>query len=245
MEEKTRCIVLRTVKYGDNKIIVDLLTREVGRQSVVVKTTVSQRKSAGTTGRMSRQFFQPLTILEADISHTPRQKTAQLKEVRLATIYSTLPYDPIKLSLAFFVAEFLAMSTRDMHTDEQLYDFVENSLVWLDNTDRGIANFHLMFMMRMSRFLGFYPDIETYEEGTLFDLREGIFSHFTPIHRDFLNAADAKKMQTLMRMSPSNLHLFNMSRAERNRIIDISLQFYRIHIPAFREMKSLEVLREL
>ena len=55
----TRCIVLRTIKYGDNSIIADLLTREWGRLSVAVKV------GAGGNGRRRRLMFQPLNILES------------------------------------------------------------------------------------------------------------------------------------------------------------------------------------
>lgn len=239
MDNKTHCIVLRTVKYGDNKLIVDFLTRDEGRLSAVWK--ISKSKNA----KVHRQFFQPLTILEADFTRTPRQQMATLTDARLAETYSSLPFDSTKLSLVFFIAEFLLHTTRDQHGDAMLYDFVEQSLLWLDTTSRGIANFHLMFMMRMSRFLGFHPDMESFSPGCVFDMREGIFCSHVPIHQDFLLPQEAEKMLTLMRMTPANLHLYVMSRTERNRITDIALRFYGIHIPDFGEMKSLAILREL
>jgi DNA repair protein RecO (recombination protein O) len=82
-------------------------------------------------------------------------------------------------------------------------------------------------------------------DGAVFDLREGVFSATMPLHRDVLMPEDAKKMQILMRMTPSNLHLFRFSREERNRVVDLCLKFYRLHIPQFGEMKTLEVLQAL
>lgn len=239
MESKTHGIVLRTVKINDNKLIVDFLSREEGRVSAVWKITTSR------TSKVRRQYFQPMTILNIYLERSPRQHMARIKEAQIATPYSSISLDGSKMAITFFLAEFLNYATRSMHTDALLYDFVEQSLIWLDASNKGIANFHLMFMVRMSLFLGFQPDMSTYEEGTLFDLREGVFCTSAPLHPDFLKADDAKKMQILMRMSPSNLHLFPLSRQERNRIIDITLMYYRLHIPQFGEMKTLEVLREL
>lgn len=239
MESKTRGIVLRTVKINDNKLIVDFLSREEGRLSAVWKITTSR------TSKVRRQYFQPMTILNVNLERSPRQHMSRIKEAQIAIPYSSISLDGNKMAITFFLAEFMNYATRSMHTDALLYDFVEQSLIWLDASNKGIANFHLMFMVRMSLFLGFQPDMSTYGEGALFDLREGIFCTTAPLHSDFLNAEDAKKMQILMRMSPSNLHLFPLSRNERNRIIDITLMYYRLHIPQFGEMKTLEVLREL
>ena len=239
MESKTRGIVLRTVKINDNKLIVDFLSREEGRLSAVWKITTSR------TSKVRRQYFQPMTILNVNLERSPRQHMSRIKEAQIAIPYSSISLDGDKMAITFFLAEFMNYATRSMHTDALLYDFVEQSLIWLDASNKGIANFHLMFMVRMSLFLGFQPDMSTYGEGALFDLREGIFCTTAPLHSDFLNAEDAKKMQILMRMSPSNLHLFPLSRNERNRIIDITLMYYRLHIPQFGEMKTLEVLREL
>lgn len=239
MESKTRGIVLRTVKINDSKLIVDFLSREEGRLPAVWKITTSR------TSKVRRQYFQPMTILNVNLERSPRQHMSRIKEAQIAIPYSSISLDGNKMAITFFLAEFMNYATRSMHTDALLYDFVEQSLTWLDASNKGIANFHLMFMVRMSLFLGFQPDMSTYEEGALFDLREGIFCTTAPLHSDFLNAEDAKKMQILMRMSPSNLHLFPLSRNERNRIIDITLKYYRLHIPQFGEMKTLEVLREL
>ena len=239
MENKDRAIVLRTVKFGDNKLIIDLLTRESGRVSVVWKVSTSR------TSKVRKQFFQPLTLLEVDTVRSPRQTMSMLADVRLFRPYLTLTTDAVKMSQGFFVAEFLAYATRDMHPEPLLYDFVEQGLLWLDASVGSTANFHLMFMLRMSRFLGFMPDVASYVDGAVFDLREGVFSLTMPLHSDVLMPEDAKKMQILMRMTPSNLHLFRFSREERNRVVDLCLQFYRLHIPQFGEMKSLEVLQTL
>lgn len=236
MDKKSRCIVLRTVKVGDNRIIADLLSRECGRLSVALP--VGRRST-------SRSLFQPLTVLDVDVIMSGRSSIARLSDARIAMTYVSLPFNGIKLSLAFFVAEFLSYATRDLHYDPTLYDFVEQSLEWLDAAESGIANFHLMFMIRMARFLGFYPDTSSFTIGSLFDLRDGVFCKYAPCHSDFLGQEDAERMMLLMRMRPGNMHLFRLSRQDRNRITDFCLQFYHLHIPAFGEMKTLEVLREL
>lgn len=235
----SRAIVIRTVKYGDNRLIVDFLTRSEGRLSVAVKAS-----SRGKTG-VVRQLFQPLNILDIEYSRTPRNDMARLVEAHIGETYCSLPFEGVKMSLAFFVAELLNYATRDLHADSRLYDFVERSLLWLDMAEGSVSNFHLMLMVHLMPFLGFQPDTEGYSDGNLFDMREGAFCHTVPLHGDYLAPDEARKMLSLMRMSAHNMHLFRMTRDERNRATDLMLRFYGIHLPSFGEMKSLPVLRSL
>lgn len=117
--------------------------------------------------------------------------------------------------------------------------------MWLDSCSEGFSNFHLVFTMRLTRFLGFYPNLEDNVEGAYFDMRAGCFTLLTPLHRDFLKPQDASLIGLMMRMDFSNMHLFKLSRNERNSLLDVIMHYYRLHLPDFQELKSLSVLREL
>lgn len=239
MQEKTRCIVLRTVKYGDRSLIIDLLTREYGRVSVIWRVPKLGK------GGVRRQYFQSLSILEVNYDRRSATSLPQLKEARIAEPYVTLHYDNVKLCVSFFIAEFLCLATRSEQYNPYLYDFVENSLVWYDASSVASANFHLMFMIRVSKFLGFYPNVDDYADGDFFDLRAGLFTHYPPTHKDFLGSEEARNIRNLMRMSASNMHLFRFSRVQRNNVIEVLLRFYTLHIPDFHALKSWDVLREV
>lgn len=236
---KSRCIVLRTVKYGDRSLIIDLLTREYGRMSVVWRVPKQGR------GGARRQYFQPLSILEVVSDRRSATSLPVVKEARIAEPYDTMQTDSVKSCVAFFIAEFLCLATRAEQENPFLYDFVESSLVWYDASLVAVANFHLMFMMRVSLFLGFYPNVEDYSEGDFFDLRAGRFTSVSPLHGDFLRPDESRSICTLMRMTASNMHLFRLSRTQRNNIVEVLLRFYSLHIPDFRPLKSWDVLREV
>lgn len=239
MLEKNRCIVLKTVKYGDRSIIVDVLSREHGRMSVVWR----QPKSGA--GRARRQYFQILSILDLECERRSASALPTVKDVRFAVPYSSIPFDNVKLTCSFFIAEFLLSATQGEQTDVALYEYVESGLIWYDMADGITANFHLLFMMRASRFLGFYPDMDSYVPNSFFDLRSGVFVTETPLHNDYLKPEEASVIVTLMRMTPATMHLFRLSRDQRNRAVEVILQFYRLHIPSFRDMKTWEVLKEV
>lgn len=239
MQQNLHGIVLRTVKYGDAKIIVDLLTRELGRTAVIASP------SRGSKGKLPMNIFQPLSILEINAEGKGNVSLPKIKEGRLVRPYRSIPFDPIKLSVAFFIAEFLCNVTQETQADVALFDFIENALAWYDLTDEGTANFHLMFMVRASSFLGFYPNTEGYEKGYYFDLRAAEFSANAPLHNDFLRPAESEMLLNLMRITPANMHIFKMSKEQRNYLINGMLTYYKYHIQGFRELKSLDVLRDL
>ena len=239
MLTKTQAIVLHAIKYGETRLIVDMFTKVFGRQAFIVSIPKTPK------GKVKKQFFQPLTILEIETDIRPRQQLQKLHDVRLAAPFASIPFEPDKLAISLFVAEFLYYALRSEQRNELLYEYLENSIVWLDGQQSSFANFHLVFLLRLTRFLGFYPNLDDYKDGDYFDLRESVFMPMPPVHRDFLHPEEAQKVQLMMRMDFPTMHLFRMSHQERNRLLGVSLKYYRLHPPDFPEMKSIEVLQAL
>lgn len=236
---KTKAIVLHSFKYGETKIIVDMFTEEHGRLSCIATVGKSAR------GKLKRQYFQPLTLVEAVADMHRRTGLYPLKEAKVAAAYASIPFDPLKLPVALFVAEFLSNATRKEQPDRLTFAYIENSLRWLDGSTGGFANFHVVFMMRLTRFLGFYPNTDGYTEGSWFDLRAASFAPDAPLHHDRLAPDEARKVNLLLRMNLATMHLFRMTRAERNRMTEIIIRYYELHLPDFHELKSLDVVKEI
>ncbi len=244
MLEKSHAIVLHTLKYGDHKVVVEMFTRTWGRLSFIVTLP----KSAKSPFR--KQYFQPMTILEVESDVRPRVALQKLHDVRLQVPYTSIPLSPAKLSIILFVAEFLYYALRSEQRNELLFDYITDSMQWLDAAEAHYANFHLTFLMRLSRFLGFYPNMQTPQQGesgevSFFDLREGHFAATAPTHQDFLAPAEARMIRLLMRMDYPTMHLFQLSRQDRGRILDVLMRYYKLHLPDFPDLRSLAVLHQL
>lgn len=239
MTVKTRAIVLRNLKYGDQSLIVDMLTEQLGRVSFAVRLPKTAK------GKLKKQLFQPLTIVDVEFDHHERASLQHIRDIRIATPYYNIGTHPAKLAEAIFLADFLSHATQNEQQNVPLYAYVENCLLWLDAAETGFANFHLVFMMRLSRFLGFFPNLDDYAPGCCFDLREAQFTSVVPLHSDYLKPPEAARVQTLMRMDFPNMHLFQMNRTERNEITATLVHYYRLHVPQMPELQSLGVLQEL
>jgi DNA repair protein RecO (recombination protein O) len=236
---KTEAIVLHSLKLGDSKLVVDMFTREAGRQSFVVSVPKTPK------ARLKKQYFQPMTLLEVECDVQQRLQLQKLKDARLLAPYTSIPFSPEKLALSLFIAEFLYHALHSEQQNEPLFVYVCDSMQWLDMSSAGYANFHLTFLMRLSRFLGFYPNLDDYQEGCVFDLRAASFTPLVPLHRDFLGPDEARRIHILMRMDFPTMHLYRLNRTDRNRIVEVLLHYYRLHVPQFPELKSLSVLQEL
>ena len=260
---KSLAIVLRTIKYSDGRVIVDMFTRQQGRLSFIVPLPKSPH------AKIKKQYFQPLTLLDIEANVRPLSQLQTLRDASLSVSLSSILSSPDKLAVGLFVSEFLYHALRDEQQNEPLFDYIRSSIEWLEAAEAHYANFHLVFLMRLSRFLGFYPNLTLVKGGgwrveggveneagdvpspstlnppPFFDLRNATFCTEPPLHPEFLMPEEAAHIRVLMRMDFFSMHLFRLSRAERNRILEILLLYYRLHLPAFPELKSVEVLREL
>lgn len=236
---KSRGIVLHTLRYTDEQLIADVLTEQQGCVTMMVRISRSKRAA------VRHSLFQPLAILDLEWTHRPRANMQRPQSVQVAEPFASLPYDPIKLSIALFVAEVLHHAVRVEQMDEDLYRYVEKSVLWLDASTRGYSNFHLLFLLRLTHFLGFLPNVVQAEVGSYFDLRSSCFVLQQPDHPDFLLPAEAQLLPKLLRMRYDTMRFFRFSGADRSRLLEAINTYYRLHLPNFPELKSLAVFREL
>ena len=236
---KSRAIVLHTFKYNDTSSIAVLFTEERGMVSFVVHLPKSHRSSR------KPQLFHPLALLEVEWAPRDKVSLQSLRNVSLATPYCNLPYDPAKASIAFFLSEFLYHSLRGETANYPLFEYITTSFLWLDTALKGYANFHLVFLMRLSRFLGFYPNTDRADSCPYFDLLNSCFTLAPPLHGHFIDSTEAQHLPTLLRMNYDTMHLFSFTRSQRNRLLDVMNSYYSLHIPDFPHLKSLDVLRDL
>lgn len=168
-----------------------------------------------------------------------------LRDVQLATAFYSITNSPTKLSIALFLSEFLTYATRNEQPNSNMFSFISNSIMFLDNVQEHYANFHIVFMLRLTRFVGFYPNTDENDTDSFFDLREATFTSMLPTHPDFLAPTDSKIIKTLMRINYQTMHLLPLSRSERNRIAEIIITYYRLHMPSFPNIRSFEILQTL
>lgn len=233
-----QAIVLHLLPYNDTHHIAEVYTRVHGRVALLVKATRSKRAAVHST------LFRPLTQLQ--LTWPARGKgllRPKAAELRLA--YTSLTCQATKMAIALFLGEHLLHVLRREQPNPLLFDFVCHAFAWLDAAHEGVANFHLVFLMRLTRFLGFLPHTDDYQRGACFDLLAGHFTMSPPEHGQLIAASEAHHVPLLMRMSFTNMAHFRFSRQQRERCLTHLLRYYQLHIPTLPDLKSLDVVSQL
>ena len=226
---KTRGIVLNFIKYRETSIITRIYTEDFGLQSYIVNSV----RGSNRRGRSKISFFQPLTLLDLVVYHKKTAGLTRISDIRCAEPYQHIPYHVIKSSIALFVTEVLNKSLKEEEGNAELFAFIQQSLLVFDQMETGFENFHLQFMLKLSRYLGFIPQSAQ-------DFFRQVYEF---VGKPTITEEEGRLLSQLLE-SRYTEHT-GVSRTIRQTLLDDLIKFYQLHVASFGEIKSLTVLREV
>lgn len=239
MLEKSRGIVLHNYKYGESSLISHIFTEKYGRRSFIFK---------GIRAKRSRQrinLLQPLFIIDLDFYYKETRDLLLVKEFSRAHVFSDFPFNPVKSAQVMFMAEVLDRCLVEEMLNEELFEFLEKSIQFLDLMDSRYSNFHLAFLMKLTKHLGILPKIETDRPECYFDLLEGKFLSHEPIHKDFSDKRLSSYIFLLFTKGFEVSSNLNINGLTRNSILHEIIKYYSCHNYKLENLKSLKVLEEV
>ncbi|MDE6011022.1 MAG: DNA repair protein RecO C-terminal domain-containing protein [Muribaculaceae bacterium] len=239
MQIPLRGILLQTIRHNDRNDIITLFTEQRGR------VTLLSPSGSTRNSRMRRARLAPLALIETQVNFRENRDLQFLGEVATPHPWRNIYFDPMKGAIAIFIGEFLNKLLRTSEPDVPMWRFLLHAIDALDTARRGVANYHLAFLIRTLPFVGILPDIDTYAPGSWFDLRAGAFTEEIPVHTDYLHPAEAGVIPLLLRMNFHNMHSYRFNVDQRRRLLNILLRYYSIHLPIGDQLRSLDVLRDL
>jgi len=238
MQQKTKGIILHSLKYSDSASIITIYTEQFGRASYMVHG-INKKKSVCRPA-----LLQPLSLVDMNVNHTPGKELNSIKELQMAYTFTGIPYNPVKNAIALFISEILFRTLRQTEPDESLFLFLENSIQQLDCSEEGMANFHLIFLLKLTRYLGFEPNSDE-SPFRYFDLMNGVFQFEKPLHIHYLITEDAVDFAVVLHTDYRNVNALIFSRQKRIKLLEGLVEYYRLHIPDFHELHSLAILQHL
>ncbi len=237
MQVTTNAIVLSSLKYGDTSLIVKAFTASDGLKSYLLKGVLTSKK-----GKLRAALFQPLTQLELVANHRNKGTLETIREAKLNYHYQTLHAQIDKNALTMFLSEILSNSIREEQPNQGLFDFLEASLQWLDIHEK-VSNFHIYFLLQLSKYLGFFPDTSE-SNAPCFDLLEGEFTN-TPSLNPILTGENLTHFRSFLGINFDALDTVRISKTQRRDLLKSLVLYFELHLQGFRKPKSLAILNEV
>lgn len=239
MLHKTRGIVLHYIRYGETSIIAHIYTELFGRQSYIINKVRSKRPS------FSLNFFQPLTILDIESYYKPSHDIQRIKEIKRHIPLDKIYSDIFKSSIAIFIAEIIYKTLYEAESNPSMFNFLIHSIQFLDLMKKGISNFHLVFLIQYSKYLGIFPQfqLDTLNE----EITRKRFAEQLMEDTPFVNLSEnaRKILSELTRQSFQNLESIDIISKIRIEILDKLVEFYKLHFENIAQINSLKVLKEI
>ena len=238
-------IVLQTVRYDDSSSVAHLFTRSSGHTAFMVSRPRSRTSSlAGVSALLT-----PLNILSFQWDRRPNAHLYRMKDVHARHVWQGVPTNPVKSAVALLLGEFLAGALRGEGENAPLFDYVDASLQWYDAAQEGYANFHLVFLLKITRFLGIAPDATAWTPGSSFELDTSSFtvSPFVLPDRQslVLTADDTALLMQMLQTDYASMASIPLTRFDRARLLSAIERYYLLHVPGFPSLKSPAILSTL
>jgi DNA repair protein RecO (recombination protein O) len=239
MYHSTRGIVFRQTKYSDSSLVVRILTEEMGLRSYIIKG------ARGPKSKMKASLFQPLTLLELVTSQKDKTDLQHILEARIAYTYQTIHLDIRKSSILLFLNELLYKSIQEEAANPELFRYIFDHLVLLDQATENPANFHLVFAIHLTRHLGFFPHGRYLNENTVFNMLEGQFLQAEPLPAEnFISGIYCAWLSRILETLPEKFYTLAVPALVRNELLEKILRYYNLHLPLSGEFKSHHVLHD-
>lgn len=235
----TKGIVLQQIKYGDTSLISQIYTEDYGRKSFLFKGIRSKKS------KIHPNILQALFIVNLEAYVKEGKDISLVKEASADTIFTHFPYEINKSAQAMFMAEVLNKCLREEESNRVLFSFIRNSIEYFDLMETGSANFHILFLIKLSKHLGFYPSLKINPDEMVFDMKEGIYKNHFPGHQDFIDPVNSGLLDEILNNNYDQLSGLEMNQRKRNELLDFILKFYSIHIEGITKLKSYGILKEI
>jgi DNA repair protein RecO (recombination protein O) len=237
MLNKSKVIVLSKLKYRDNDVIVKCFTLHRGVVSYLLKGVLNTKKGSSKVA-----YYQLLSQLQIEENYRQTQSLQFIKDVRLDYNYATLHTNLFKGSIVMFISEVLSSVLREEEENQPLYHYLETTFRWLDTKDE-FSNFHLLFLLNLTKHLGFYPDISDTNQ-MYFNLKNGLFeSKKEEVYS--LSGENLTILKQLLGTNFDDLDDVKLNSKQRQSFLAMLLLYFELHLGSFRKPKSLKIFNQV
>ncbi|AXP80414.1 DNA repair protein RecO [Mariniflexile rhizosphaerae] len=233
----TNAIVLSKLKYKDNDLIVKCYTQQLGIVDFLLRGVLKNKKS-----NTKAAYFQPLSQLQLSIHYKENRSLQSISDTKVNQVYSSLHTHVLKSAIVMFLSEVLSSTLKEEEPNETLFNYIETTLLWLDEQSE-FSNFHLLFLLNLSKYLGFYPETSN-TECSYFNLKEGKFE--TNQHDNYtISGENLILLKQLLGTTFDALPAVKINSKQRQSFLSMMLLYFELHLGSFKPPKSLQVFNQV
>ncbi len=236
---QSRAIVLSQIKYSETSLILKIYTEKEGLLSFIAKGV------RGKKGKLRSAQFQALNLIDLSYREARKSQLRQIKDLKVIEPFTDLPFNPIKRTIAIFMAELIQNAIKEQEPNAKLFDFLYNSIHWIDLSKESFSHFHLLFMMKFTKHLGFYPMLDGHKDARYFDLQQGVFSRGEPTHSYFIDSEQLSAWKQLINVKLETINSLLLSNTLKRKLLQTMMLYYKLHLIHFKELNSHHILQSV
>ena len=233
MKYKSKAIALSYLKQGESSIIAKIFTEEKGLQSFIVKGVRAKK------AKKKLVLFQPLQLISINATHLPKNSLQYISEIALEHSQINDGIDMKKNFLSIFVAEVISKVLLETEKDKALFKFIWELKINLNSLEEINPNFPLIFLIRLSEYLGFLPSKEQ-KNGAYFNMELGGFTNKKQQPNYYVEKDNSVYLRELLENKDINLPYKN-----RNQILLHLIQYYKLQHHELKNMTSHLIIESL
>ena len=114
---QSRAIVLRQLKYSETSLILKIYTEKEGLLSFIAKGV------RGKKGKLRSAQFQPLNLIDLSYRDARKSELRQIIDLKVIDPFTDLPFNPVKRTIAIFIAELIQNTVKEQEPNKKLFEF--------------------------------------------------------------------------------------------------------------------------
>lgn len=220
-------------------MIAQVFTEEKGLQSYIISGVRSRKP------KVHASLLQPMSLLDMVVYYRPDKTLFRTKEIKSAYTFQHIPFEIQRSAVCLFAAEVLLKVLRESEAQADLFPFIHDFALHLDQTDQSVANLPAYFLLWMTDFLGFQPERPPFGAPYYFDRTQGYFLPEVPEHDEYSGDEVSAFLVALLDSSFSKVSEIKVSREIRSSALLALLEYLRGQMERFKGITSHRILGEV
>lgn len=226
---KDEGIILRTLKYGETSMIMDVLTSQNGKQSMIANGV-----------RKSKSAFSPATIMvsccnEFVYYHDENGGLQRIKEAKSLLYNFDLSTNPVKLAISLFICEITNKSIANQDINTPIYLLLKETLTFINNNDHHIANIPIWFLLQLAELNGLGISKQEWSSERMSNIST----------YQLLSLNQIQLLESFKSSKIDQIFEFKLNRKERLSLIEHLIFYMDEHYSTLKSIKSIQILHEI